>query len=386
MVASGITLLLGFLALIGWIFDLPVLTHSFKGFSTMKVNTAIAAILAGGSLGLQRLKKIRPAMRWLAWGCASLVLFVGVATLGEYMFGLDFGIDQLLVRDPLTAVGMFQGRMSPVTAICFVFTGWMLIFLERPAAFPWVQGLAVTQFSIAGIGFVHCLYGAEQFFGLVQNYSGMPIQTAFSFVVLSGGILSCRSNEGIVRFVTGPGSASILARRFLPIIIVIPVFIGWLGLAGERAGYYDAVFGVSIMVISMIILLTISILQGYKLLFAQESNFKLVVEAAPASMIMVDGEGKIALVNTQTETLFGYTREELVGQKVEMLVPEWFRENPSEKRKGFLRDPTKAHAMGAGAGAGDLLYGLKKMGQRFPSKLGSTPSERRTAYLLFPPS
>ena len=53
-----------------------------------------------------------------------------------------------------------------------------------------------------------------------------------------------------------------------------------------------------------------------------EEQFRLVVEAAPNAMIMVNTEGRINLVNTQAEVVFGYTREELIGQPIEMLVPE----------------------------------------------------------------
>ena len=56
-----------------------------------------------------------------------------------------------------------------------------------------------------------------------------------------------------------------------------------------------------------------------------EEQFRLVVEAAPNAMIMVNAEGRITLVNTQAETVFGYAREELIGHPIEMLVPERFR-------------------------------------------------------------
>ena len=56
-----------------------------------------------------------------------------------------------------------------------------------------------------------------------------------------------------------------------------------------------------------------------------EEKFRLVVESAPNAMVMVDRTGRIVLVNVQTEKLFGYGRDELLGQSVELLVPEWFR-------------------------------------------------------------
>src|SRR5208282_2565243 len=88
-----------------------------------------------------------------------------------------------------------------------------------------------------------------------------------------------------------------------------------------------------------------------------ERRFRLVVEAAPNAMVMIDRAGKIAMVNTQAERVFGYPRAELLGQPVEMLVPERFRGHHPQLRNTFFADP-RPRAMGAGRD----LYGLRKNG------------------------
>lgn len=93
--------------------------------------------------------------------------------------------------------------------------------------------------------------------------------------------------------------------------------------------------------------------------------FQLVVESAPAAMVMVDKEGKIHLVNRQAESLFGYSREELLGQRIEILVPERFRGIHSVLREGFSRDP-QTRAMGRGRD----LFGLTKDGKEIPIEIG----------------
>ena len=101
-----------------------------------------------------------------------------------------------------------------------------------------------------------------------------------------------------------------------------------------------------------------------------EQRFRLVVEAAPNAMVMIDRAGKIVMVNTQAERVFGYSRAELVGQPVEMLVPERFRGHHPELRKTFFADP-RPRPMGAGRD----LYGLKKDGSEFPVEIGLNPIE-----------
>jgi diguanylate cyclase (GGDEF)-like protein/PAS domain S-box-containing protein len=101
-----------------------------------------------------------------------------------------------------------------------------------------------------------------------------------------------------------------------------------------------------------------------------EEKFRLTVEAAPNAMVMVTRDGKILLVNSQIETLFGYKRAELIGQSVEMLVPERFRSRHPGYRAGFCADP-QPRPMGAGRD----LYGRRKDGSEFPVEIGLNPIE-----------
>ena len=99
-----------------------------------------------------------------------------------------------------------------------------------------------------------------------------------------------------------------------------------------------------------------------------EERFRLVVEAAPNAMIMVDAEGKIDLINAQVESVFGYTRQELVGCPVEMLVPERFRSSHPQYRSSYFADP-KVRAMGVGR----ELFGRRKDGSEVPVEIGLSP-------------
>jgi two-component system sensor kinase FixL len=99
-----------------------------------------------------------------------------------------------------------------------------------------------------------------------------------------------------------------------------------------------------------------------------EEQFRLVVEAAPSAMIMVNTEGSITLVNTQTEAIFGYTRQELIGRHIETLVPERFRSHYMGYRQGYFAD-ARARPMGAER----ELFGLRKDGSEFPVEISLNP-------------
>jgi len=99
-----------------------------------------------------------------------------------------------------------------------------------------------------------------------------------------------------------------------------------------------------------------------------ELRLRAAVESAPSGLLMVDAEGRIVLVNQEIERLFGYPREELLGQSVDLLVPEAFRHGHGDVRSEFLASP-RVRAMGAGRD----LHGRRKDGSQVPVEIGLTP-------------
>ena len=101
-----------------------------------------------------------------------------------------------------------------------------------------------------------------------------------------------------------------------------------------------------------------------------DERFRLAVESAPNAMVMVNQEGKVILVNSQTEKLFGYHRDELMGQMVDILIPNRFRGRHPGYRADFFANP-EVRPMGRGRD----LHGLRKDGSEFPVEIGLNPIE-----------
>jgi signal transduction histidine kinase/ActR/RegA family two-component response regulator len=254
--AAAISILVGGLALLGWILGQDALKSIVPGTLTMKANTAICFLLFG--LGLL-ISDLRPDRRGRLVG-AVLGAMAGViaAAVGlQYVFGVDFGIDHLLFVEPPGAVGTVQpGRMSPQAATGFVLLALALPIAHRRGARWFVVALVAMPLLLGARNIANLAFDAAPT-GSLAAFTPMALPTAFAFIALSLGTLALQPDGGPFAVLRGAGPGSLLARRLLVAAVAIPLIVGWLALEGIRRGLYDTAQGVAFVAITCLLLFVV---------------------------------------------------------------------------------------------------------------------------------
>lgn len=367
--ASLLVIAIGCLVLLGWQFNISLLKSGFPGMtSSMKANTALCFLLAGVSLRLLQYQRTRLYNR-IAQGMAGFIIIIGLLTVIEYIFAWKLGIDEWLFRDFVSSATPEPGRMGVHTALNFVLMGVGLLLLgQNSQRDTW---LAQIFSSIAALISILALFGhlfnVDILERLVTITTTQPLNTIVTFFILYGGILLLRPKEGLMQVVTSPVVGGVMVRWLLPWAITFPVTVNWLTLQGQNLGWYNANFGhtsrstVMVVTFSILILgtgrflnqidykrqqaeaeiqkinetLEILVAERTDALQKSQARFAGILEIANDAIISVDRAQRITLFNQGAEKIFGYKMEDILGEPLNLLLPEQFREAHPQHIKQF---------------------------------------------------
>ena len=319
IVHAVLVILLGLLVLVGWTFNLNLLTRIVPSFVTMKANTAISFALMGLVLLLSKSAAWRAHRRMAQarWVLITIVGLIAVLTLSEYVFGVNAYIDELLFIDyEHHGTHYPAGRLSPITAINFLLLGAAFILMNvQPKA---SQGLAIVAFLISLLGAVGYFYHLQSLYGLWSPVS-LALHTTIGFLLLSIGALACREDQGITKLlVRGPGARS--NRWLLLGALSLPIALGHFIVLGYHAMKFGGEFGFALFTIlvtlSFVSLFWITARARYaaeEALQTSEQQFRILANAIPHLAWMADETGHIFWYNRRWFDYTGTTLEEMEG-------------------------------------------------------------------------
>ena len=403
---SGSIIFIGVMVLLGWALDITALKSVSPGLVSMKSNTAVGLVLSGVCLWWYSAhEELSSQKKVLVTTISVTVFLIGTATLFEYLFSYNLGIDELLFKDHDEIGTSDPGRISPISAFNFSLLGVAISFLKHQRHHRVFQSLSLVILLSSFFGFTGYLLNFQNLYTF-QNYTDTALHSSVAFMLVSVCIFLIYPDRGVMGIINSQTLGGTLARKLLPIAVLLPMAIAWLRMKGEEEGLYRTEFGVAIFTILTVILLFIVIWMNVLHLFRldlkrkeverslqvkneeleqtlviideKEKKIRQLFEAAPDAVITIDERGIITNWNHQAEQMFGWKTEEVVGSELaETIIPEQYREAHRKGLKHFLK-----------TGEGPVLNkpieitAVTREGLEFPVELKISPSETGGRYMF----
>lgn len=311
--ARGVALtcvLAGSLVLLGWVFDVAWLKSVIPGAETMKVNTALCFVLLGSALWRQLLAQ---KAVWV------LLLVMALASVGllQNVLGVNLGIDELIIRDPLSTTT--PGRMAPATALGLIGGACaLLLAANRPAV---AVGLALVPGAVGLVALLGYVFSTQALYG-VRPFSSVAFHTAVLLMLFATALLGHLSRHGFMQELSGNPLGARTARwmLFWSASLLLPLAV--LRLAGERLGLYGLEFGLALMLLFAGAVMTTVIWFAARTINRDEARLLLaqsVFDQMAEAIAVTDAQANIIAVNPGFTRITGYSAEEVLGKNPSIL-------------------------------------------------------------------
>jgi PAS domain S-box-containing protein len=359
---------LGAAVLTGWYIHSTLLIQVLPTAAPMQRMTALGLLVSGVSLALAGTGRNR-----MAAACALFVFLQGILVCLEYILSAQLGIDQLLGRDYVLMHVSNAGRMSPLSAVCFLGVSLALLATASPRlgrlASTIVGILASVLLAVAIVALLGYILGNTQAYGW-SHFKRIAPHTAAGFSLLGTGLLGWAWRKGR----TNRGTP-----EWLPLSVGLGLAAGavgvWQALLTHEGGHPATLSGVILaggivgaLLVAIAVAQTQRAQKHSRELQASSAMLHQLFEGAPDGLIMVDRQGTILRVNRQAETMFGYGPSELLGAAMENLVPVAFRERHRMHQESYFAAPhvrPMCHGLD--------LHARRKNGSEFPVEIALTP-------------
>lgn len=333
-IACAVAIAMGLSVLVGWAFNNTAFNSVLPGLVAMQPITAICLILGGTAILLARFS----FRNWpIHVVLGAVVLLLSTLNLAQYVFAIDLGIDKLLfsraVRDQPVEMA-HPGRMAEPTAVAFVLIAVSIVLVgaRSAAMIRLFSGCAtVVQVLVIAIllGYLFKAGPLTTIFG----FSFVALNTAVGLWALSVGVLALRPDVGWIGLLRGTGVGASAARRLLPLVIIVPVAVGWLAFKGSEAGLYPAEVRLALITtVTLVLLVSLTIWAATRLnnldairrteqaLRETERRLDAVLNNASVAILTMDERQHCSYMNAAAERLTGYTFVETAGRPLHDVI------------------------------------------------------------------
>ncbi|UXX79711.1 PAS domain-containing protein [Reichenbachiella carrageenanivorans] len=312
----------GVMILLGWVLDVEVLKRPTSGLVAVNPMTAICFVLSGGGIiGLLKKGKF-DLFNGVVKMVVLLLFIICLIKVVNLITQSEFQIDHVICTEQLM-VDMEKGKlnsMAPNTVLGFLLFAMALVLSAKERAIQVANWLAATVFVVGFFSVIGYLYRVGEFRGILA-FLPMSFYTAIGFILISVGLLFINSNSGFMKVINSPYSGGRVAKRLIPLIIIIPVLFGYLRILMESNTAMSTELGISILIGCIIVALLITTWFLIRVLNRrdkiQESlrqtqeQFRSAFEFSAIGMALVSTSGKWLSINKKLSEIIGYPKGEL---------------------------------------------------------------------------
>ncbi|MBX7244573.1 MAG: PAS domain S-box protein [Candidatus Sumerlaeaceae bacterium] len=317
----GVVIATAVTVLAGWALGVPAMTTILPHAIPMTAFTSFLFLVAAVGLWMVSRETGLVVCRPCAYFCGSTCIIAGMYRLADYVFGFPIHIDEIFASVPVArdAVGP---HLPLVAAFCFVVLGSAILLIAHSNS-VWMAQLIACP--VAVIGLVGILgYVASSLSSGGGNFPEfMPVHAAVCMVLLCAGLLHVRSNQGIMATVTNRGLGGVMARRLIPVVVVLPLL---LFVFLELQTSLDRHLGNAIVVTLNISALCMLIWWNADALCRldaerktaetavreSEERFRAIFEQAAVGIVIAAPNGRFLSANGALCGMLGYSQEELL--------------------------------------------------------------------------
>lgn len=335
--AGAILTVGGLVVLAGWTFRVELLKSIVPGFASMKANTAFGFIASGIALMLISQRGASPTMLRTGKAFAGAAGLIGLLSFVEDSAGVSLGIDQAIFVDFGGRLTPTPGRMAISTAATFVFLALALVIAD-PAEGKrsrLLQPICVAGCVFPFLALVGYSFGVEGLYKPLPTQTAQALHTAALFLLGFAGAITIGPPRGLIAEFASEQLGGRLARRLLPVALLMPLLVAWVRLAGEKAGLYSTEFGLAIMVTAMT--LALCTLTYFATAFLNKSDSERQVAHAAehdlarrlqgilarstSLVFMKDLDGRYVMASHSLEKALSLAPSELIGHTDTEVLP-----------------------------------------------------------------
>jgi PAS domain S-box-containing protein len=326
LTAGGAVAGLGAAVLVAWHLHFIPLIQVLPGRTPTHRMTALGLFLGGMGLVFAAVNR-----RWAAGFCAALLLAMAGMVLAEYVLGANFGFDELLGRDYLNVLTSNRGRMSPVSALCYLAIGLPLLIMARRRPRPPASSIVgIFGSMLMAVGTVSAL---GHMLGFLETYGWSQFTRMSPFT--SAGVAALAA--GFIAWAWHEDSEGQQTPRWLPLGLGLGLTVGamgaWQALMVHQESQHLMISRIivagGILGAGLVAIATSLAQQAQKRsreLQASNTLLQTLFDVAPDGLVIADYRGTIIRVNPRIESTLGFSGGELLGASIEGVIPVKLRD------------------------------------------------------------